>query len=95
MKKTILIIFFLVPLVAVAQTHSDTIRLRQVVVTATQHTTSRGQAPVAVGVVDGHQMEAVSAVNLGQALNFSTGLRVENTCQNCGANEWYRYEFVS
>lgn len=87
MKKTILIIFFLVPLVAVAQTHSDTIRLRQVVVTATQHTTSRGQAPVAVGVVDGHQMEAVSAVNLGQALNFSTGLRVENTCQNCGANE--------
>ena len=87
MKKTILIIFFLLPLMVVAQTHSDTIRLRQVVVTATQHTTSRGQAPVAVGVVDGHQMEAVSAVNLGQALNFSTGLRVENTCQNCGANE--------
>lgn len=72
---------------AVAQSHHDTVRLRQVVVTATQHATTRSEAPTAVGVVDSKQMEAVSAVNLGQALNFSTGLRVENTCQNCGANE--------
>ena len=72
---------------AVAQSHHDTVRLRQVVVTATQHATSRSEAPTAVGVVDDKQMEAVNAVNLGQALNFSTGLRVENTCQNCGANE--------
>ena len=72
---------------AAAQSHHDTVRLRQVVVTATQHATSRSEAPTAVGVVDDKQMEAVNAVNLGHALNFSTGLRVENTCQNCGANE--------
>ena len=72
---------------AVAQSHHDTVRLRQVVVTATQHAVTRSEAPSTVGVIDGSQMEAVSAVNLGQALNFSTGLRVENTCQNCGANE--------
>ncbi len=72
---------------AVAQSHRDTVRLRQVVVTATQHAVTRSEAPSTVGVIDGSQMEAVSAVNLGQALNFSTGLRVENTCQNCGANE--------
>lgn len=88
MKKIIIIIISLLPLVASAQIqHRDTIRLRQVVVTATQHTTTRSEAPSAVGVIDGGQMEAVSAVNLGQTLNFSTGLRVENTCQNCGANE--------
>lgn len=87
MKKIILTIFSLIPLMAAAQSHHDTIRLRQIVVTATQHATTRNEAPTAVGVVDGKQMEAVSAVNLGQALNFSTGLRVENTCQNCGANE--------
>lgn len=87
MKKIIVIIISLLPLMAAAQSHHDTIRLRQVVVTATQHATTRSEAPTAVGVVDGRQMEAVSAVNLGQALNFSTGLRVENTCQNCGANE--------
>ena len=87
MKKAIITTILLLPLLAAAQSHGDTIRLRQVVVTATQHSTMRSEAPTAVGVVDGEQMEAVSATNLGQALNFSTGLRVENTCQNCGANE--------
>lgn len=87
MKKAIITTILLLPLLAAAQSHGDTIRLRQVVVTATQHSTVRSEAPTAVGVVDGEQMEAVSATNLGQALNFSTGLRVENTCQNCGANE--------
>lgn len=87
MKKIILSIIALLPLMVTAQSHHDTIRLRQVVITATQHAISRNEAPTAVGVIDGRQMEAVNAVNLGQALNFSTGLRVENTCQNCGANE--------
>ena len=66
MKKIIVIIISLLPMMASAQGHHDTIRLRQVVVTATQHTTTRSEAPTAVGVVDGRQMEAVSAVNLGQ-----------------------------
>ena len=87
MKKIIFTVISLLPLMAVAQSHHDTVRLRQVVVTATQHAVTRSEAPSTVGVIDGSQMEAVSAVNLGQALNFSTGLRVENTCQNCGANE--------
>lgn len=87
MKKIIIAIISLLPLVAAAQSHGDTIRLRQVVITTTQHSTTRAEAPTTVGIVDGSQMEAASAVNLGQALNFSTGLRVENTCQNCGANE--------
>ena len=87
MKKTILSIIMLLPLMAAAQSHGDTIRLRQVVITATQHTTTRSEAPSAVGVIDGSQMEAVSATDLGECLRFSTGLRVENTCQNCGSNE--------
>ena len=87
MRKIIVLIISFLPLMATAQSHGDTIRLRQVVVTATQHTTTRSEAPNAVGVIDGGQMEAVSAVNLGQALKYSTGLRVDNTCENCGANE--------
>lgn len=87
MKKIILTILSLIPLMAAAQNHRDTVRLRQVVITATQHATTRSNAPSAVGVIDGEQMESINAVNLGQALNFSTGLRVENSCQNCGANE--------
>jgi outer membrane receptor for ferrienterochelin and colicins len=87
MKKIIITIIVVFPLMAAAQSHRDTLRLRQVVVTATQHATTRSEAPSNVGVIDDEQMEAAGAVNLGQALNFSTGLRVENTCQNCGANE--------
>lgn len=87
MKKIFFTIFTLITLGASAQSHSDTIRLRQVVVTATQHATSRGEAPQAVGVVDKSQMEALSAVSLGESLRLGTGLRVENTCQNCGSNE--------
>lgn len=86
MKKTIIFLFFF-PFMVVAQSHGDTIRLRQVVVTATQHATSRTESPQAVGVIDAEQMNAATAANLGESLRFSTGLRVENTCQNCGANE--------
>ena len=65
MKKIIITIISLLPLMAIAQNHRDTIRLRQVVVTATQHATTRSEAPTTVGVIDGNQMEAASAVNLG------------------------------
>ena len=87
MKKTVIIVTFLFPLIAAAQSHNDTVRLRQIVVSATQHSTTRNEAPSVVGIVDDAQIEAANAVNIGQALCFSTGLRVENTCQNCGANE--------
>ncbi len=87
MKKILITIISLFPLMATAQSHHDTVRLRQVVVTATLHATSLNEVPTAVGVIDGGQMEAGSAVDLGQALRCGTGLRVENTCNNCGANE--------
>ncbi|MBP5515455.1 MAG: TonB-dependent receptor [Bacteroidales bacterium] len=87
MKKIAIIIFSFLPLLATAQNHHDTVRLRQMVITSTLHATLRSNAPTTVGVIDGSQMDAVSAVNLGEGLCFSTGLRVENTCQNCGSNE--------
>lgn len=87
MKKTIAYIATLLPLLAAAQHHHDTIHLQQVVITATQQASPRGEAPVAVEVIGSRKMETTTANNLGEALNFSTGLRVENTCQNCGANE--------
>jgi outer membrane receptor for ferrienterochelin and colicins len=103
MKKIIVTIISLLPLLASAQSHSGrslveadsnavgpqgaSCTLRQIVVTATQHAVTRSEAPTVVGVVDPKQMETANAVSLGEALTFSTGLRVENTCQNCGANE--------
>ncbi|MBO4731099.1 MAG: hypothetical protein J5593_06460, partial [Bacteroidaceae bacterium] len=68
MKRIIIAIITLLPVALSAQSHGDTIRLRQVVVTATQHATTRSEAPTAVGVIDGAQMETVTAANLGEAL---------------------------
>ena len=65
----------------------DAVALGQVVVTATQHAVSRQETPSVVGVVGIKQLEAASAVNLAEGLRFQTGVCVENTCQNCGANE--------
>ena len=56
MKKIIFTVISLLPLMAVAQSHHDTVRLRQVVVTATQHAVTRSEAPSTVGVIDGSQM---------------------------------------
>lgn len=63
----------------------DAVSLQQVVVTATQHAVSRMETPSVVGVVDRRQLEATSAVNLGEGLKYQTGVCIENTCQNCGA----------
>ena len=87
MKKIWSIMLMLVPFAVWGQSHTDTIDLNQVVVTATQHASTRTEAPAVVGVVSHERMEAVSAVNLAEGLRFETGVRVENTCQNCGANE--------
>ena len=65
----------------------DAIELGQVVVTASQHASSRTEAPAVVGVVSAGKMESVSAANLAEGMRFETGVRVENTCQNCGSNE--------
>lgn len=63
----------------------DIVSLNQVVVTANQHAVSRMETPSVVGVVSSRQLEATSAVNLGDGLRYQTGVCVENTCQNCGA----------
>lgn len=77
-KKTVELDFLLEP---------DVVALNQVVVTATQHATSRRETPAVVDVIGSEQLEAASAVNLAEGLRLQTGVCVANTCQNCGANE--------
>ncbi|NDW19340.1 TonB-dependent receptor [Dysgonomonas sp. 216] len=58
--------------------------LNEVVVTANRNETLRREASVIVGIVDQKMFETTNSVNLAQGLNFQSGLRVENNCQNCG-----------
>lgn len=54
-----------------------------VVVSANRNEISRKEAPVVVNVLTPKLFETVNSVDLAKALNFQSGLRVENNCQNC------------
>lgn len=65
----------------------DTQLLNDVVVSASRVAVSRREAAVVVNVLSPKALDRVNAVNLAEGLNYQPGLRVENTCQNCGTNQ--------
>ncbi len=56
----------------------------EVVVSANRNETSRRVAPVVVNVMNQKLFETVNSTDLAKSLNYQSGLRVENNCQNCG-----------
>lgn len=56
----------------------------EVVVSASRSEINRKSAPVVVNVLNYKTFQAVNACDLAQGLNYQSGLRVENNCQNCG-----------
>ncbi len=61
----------------------DNIMLEDVVVSANRNEVSRKMAPVVVNVMSAKLFETVNSTDLAKSLNFQSGLRVENSCQNC------------
>ena len=57
----------------------------EVVVSATRNETNRRQTATVVNVASTKLFEGTASSNLSEAMNFQSGLRVENTCGNCGA----------
>lgn len=55
----------------------------EVVVSANRNEVSRKMAPVVVNVMSTKLFETVNSTDLAKSLNFQSGLRVENSCQNC------------
>ena len=55
----------------------------EVVVSANRNEVSRREAPVVVNVMSAKLFETVNSTDLAKTLNFQSGLRVENSCQNC------------
>ena len=62
----------------------DVIQVDEVVVSANRNETSRKLAPVVVNVMNNRLFEIVNSTDLAKSLNYQSGLRVENNCQNCG-----------
>ncbi len=65
-------------------TESSTI-VDEVVVSATRNQTNRRETATVVNVASTKLFEGTASANLSEAMNFQSGLRVENTCGNCGA----------
>jgi outer membrane receptor for ferrienterochelin and colicins len=64
---------------------SESINLtNEVVVTGNRTDRIYNDLPIRVSVVDNRIFEATRSMNLSEGINFQPGLRVENTCQNCG-----------
>ena len=61
----------------------ETIQVDEVVVSANRNEVSRKLAPVVVNVMNHKLFETVNSTDLAKSLNFQSGLRVENSCQNC------------
>lgn len=59
------------------------VAIDEVVVSANRNEVSRRDAPVVVSVASMKLFETINSPDLAKSLNYITGLRVENNCQNC------------
>ena len=64
----------------------NAVMMKDVVVSANRCEVDRKEAATIVNIISPDVFANTNSVNLAEGLNFQTGLRVENTCQNCGVN---------
>ena len=65
----------------------DVLKVNEVVVSADRGEQKRTEAPVIVNTISTKLFNTIQSVTLGESLNFSPGLRLENNCQNCGFSQ--------
>lgn len=65
----------------------DALNLNEIVVTAGRSAQKRMEAPVIVNTLNSKALATTQATVLGEGLNYCTGLRYENDCQNCGFSQ--------
>ena len=63
----------------------EALDMDMVVVSATRNETNKKQSATIVNVASGKLFENTGSSNLAETMRFQPGLRVENTCGNCGA----------
>ncbi len=68
------------------QLDDDVLGIDQVVVTADKTQKRRVDASMIVNAMTPKQLDQVQAVTLSDGLNFTSGVRMETTCQNCGSS---------
>lgn len=67
---------------------STAVRGTEIVVTGSRDEVPRKESPVIVSTVSAEELtEVTGSTTVAEGLNFATGLRMENDCQNCGFNQ--------
>ena len=66
------------------ETTESNISVDEVVVSATRNETNKKHTATVVNIVSKKLFENTASNNLAESMNFQAGLRVENTCTNCG-----------
>lgn len=69
------------------EVEEDVLNLDEVVVTGGRTQQKRAESLVIVNTLSPKMLEQTQSVVLGEGLNFATGLRYENDCQNCGFSQ--------
>ncbi len=65
----------------------DVLGLEEVVVTGNRSRIMRKKAPSIVNIINTDIFQSTQSVTLSEGLNFCSGLRMENDCQNCGFSQ--------
>ena len=71
----------------VVELEEDALRLEQVVVTADRDARSRKGSSVIVNALSNDLLTSLQSTSLSEGLAYCPGLRMENTCGNCGSNQ--------
>lgn len=66
------------------QLEADVLGLEEVVITGDRSETRRSESPVVVSKISPKLLQITQSVSVSEGLNYCTGLRTENNCQNCG-----------
>ncbi len=62
----------------------DVLGLEQIVVSANRRAIAAQDAPIKVGQINQQILQSTQSISLSEGLNYASGLRLENNCQNCG-----------
>jgi outer membrane receptor for ferrienterochelin and colicins len=66
---------------------TEAFNMDEVIVSASRNETNKKTSASVVNVISEKQFEATAASNLTETMNFQSGLRVENSCSNCGSTQ--------
>ncbi len=67
--------------------NEDVLHLEEVVVSADRGEQKRKDAPVIISTIPQKLFTTSHSFTLGEGLNYTPGLRLENNCQNCGFSQ--------